>query len=65
MAGCVERMTRVERPRSQAAVWCQRLAVFCLPYLLIVILGHRFGGCSGADVDGHDDAVSHHYLAPL
>ncbi|MEP0943645.1 MAG: DUF1499 domain-containing protein [Rhizobiaceae bacterium] len=43
MAGYVERMTRVERPRSQAAVWCQRLAVFCLPYLLIVILGHRFG----------------------
>ena len=43
MAGYVERMTRVERTRSSAAVWCQRLAVFCLPYLLIVVLGHRFG----------------------
>ena len=43
MAGYVERMTRVERPRSKAAVWCQRLAVFCLPFLVVVILGHRFG----------------------
>ena len=43
MASYVERMSRVERPRSQAAFWSRRLAVFCVPYLLIVILGHRFG----------------------
>lgn len=43
MASYVKRMSRVERPRSQAAVWSRRLAVFCLPYLLIVVLGHRFG----------------------
>ena len=29
------------RPRSRAAAWCQRLAVFSIPYFVIVILGHR------------------------
>ncbi|MEE9315164.1 MAG: DUF1499 domain-containing protein [Rhizobiaceae bacterium] len=43
MAGYVERLSRVERHRSSAAQWCQRLAVFAVPYLLIVVLGHRFG----------------------
>ena len=43
MASYVERLTRVERQQSQAAVWSRRLAVFCVPYLLIVVLGHRFG----------------------
>ena len=43
MASYFERMSRVERPASRAAVWCQRLAGFCVPYLLIVIVGHRFG----------------------
>ena len=31
------------RRASRAALWCQRLAVFALPYLLFVVLGHRFG----------------------
>ena len=31
------------RRNSRAAIWCQRLAVFCVPYLLIVVLGHRSG----------------------
>ncbi|MEP1206663.1 MAG: DUF1499 domain-containing protein [Rhizobiaceae bacterium] len=43
MANYVERMSRVVRPQSRAAAWSRRLSVFCLPYLLIVVLGHRFG----------------------
>ncbi|MEE9375779.1 MAG: DUF1499 domain-containing protein [Rhizobiaceae bacterium] len=43
MASYIERLSRVERHRSTAAQWCQRLAVFTVPYLIIVILGHRFG----------------------
>ena len=43
MASYVERLLRVERHRSFAATWCQRLAVFAVPYLIIVVLGHRFG----------------------
>lgn len=43
MTNYVERLSRVERSQSVAAVWCLRLAVFCVPYLLIVILGHRIG----------------------
>lgn len=43
MTDYLERRATVERPRSLSAVWCQRLAVFCIPYLLIVVLGHRFG----------------------
>lgn len=43
MAGYVERLSRMPRQRSSAADWCQRLAVFSVPYLIIVILGHRFG----------------------
>ncbi|MEL6946029.1 MAG: DUF1499 domain-containing protein [Pseudomonadota bacterium] len=33
---------RIERPSSAAAAWCQTIAVFCLPFLAIVIVGHRF-----------------------
>ncbi len=43
MASYVARLIRVERHRSSAANWCQRLAGFAVPYLIIVILGHRFG----------------------
>lgn len=43
MAGYVERLSRTKREQSSAALMCQRLAVFCIPYFLIVILGHRFG----------------------
>ena len=43
MATYIERLSRFERTRSTAAVWCQRLAVFAVPYLIIVILGHRSG----------------------
>lgn len=31
------------RRSSRAAVWCQWLAFFCVPYLAIVVLGHRAG----------------------
>lgn len=43
MVSYVERLSRSPRRRSSAAQWCQRLAVFAVPYLTIVILGHRFG----------------------
>jgi len=43
MVSYIEIQSRVERPHSNAALWCQRLAVFCLPYLMIVIVGHRAG----------------------
>ncbi|EFL88911.1 hypothetical protein R2A130_1396 [Ahrensia sp. R2A130] len=33
---------------STAAAWCQRMAIFCVPYLAIVILGHRFGSIETA-----------------
>ncbi len=38
-----ERLARIERPRSTAATWCYRLALFCVPYMAIVVLGHRTG----------------------
>lgn len=31
------------RRSSRAALWCQRLAIFAVPYLVFVVLGHRFG----------------------
>ena len=43
MASLEQRLRRVERRRSAAALWSQRLAVFAVPYLAIVVLGHRFG----------------------
>lgn len=43
MSGYVERLVEHTRERSAAAFWCQRLAVFAIPYLGIVVLGHRFG----------------------
>ncbi|MEL6744364.1 MAG: DUF1499 domain-containing protein [Pseudomonadota bacterium] len=43
MASYTERLMRVERPASSAARWSQSLALFCLPFLAIVIVGHRFG----------------------
>lgn len=43
MTNHFERLSFSERHQSLAAIWCQRLAVFSLPYFLIVILGHRFG----------------------
>jgi len=38
-----ERFLTVERRKSMAAQWCWRLATFAVPYLLIVVVGHRFG----------------------
>ena len=32
-----------ERKRSRAAIWCQRFAVFLIPYFFLVILLYRFG----------------------
>ncbi|MEN0040316.1 MAG: DUF1499 domain-containing protein [Pseudomonadota bacterium] len=46
--GYIERFEFEARGVSNAAIWCQRLAVFCVPYLAIVILGHRFGGIETA-----------------
>lgn len=43
MASLEQRLMRVERRRSVAALWSRRLAVFAVPYLAIVVLGHRFG----------------------
>ncbi len=43
MSTTMERMARFRRRRSRSAIWCQRLASFALPFLLITILGHRFG----------------------
>ena len=43
MTNHFDRLSLSERPQSLAAMWCQRLAVFAVPYFLIVILGHRFG----------------------
>lgn len=33
-----------ERKRSVSAIWCQRLGIFLIPYFLMAILMHRFGG---------------------
>ena len=46
--GYIERFEVEARGVSTAAVWCQRLAVFCVPFLAIVILGHRFGSIETA-----------------
>ena len=43
MTDLFARLSDFERPRSTSAIWCQRLAVFAVPFLLITILGHRFG----------------------
>ncbi|MEM9732554.1 MAG: DUF1499 domain-containing protein [Pseudomonadota bacterium] len=43
MAGYVERLVEQTRETSRAAQWCQRLSVFSIPYISIVVLGHRFG----------------------
>lgn len=37
-----QRLATAYRRESPAAVWSERLASFSLPYLLIVVLGHRF-----------------------
>lgn len=37
-----QRLQRIQRGISEPARWCQRLALFCVPYLAIVVLGHRF-----------------------
>lgn len=41
MATITERLAKFERRRSSAAVWSQKLALFAVPYLAIVIIGHR------------------------
>ncbi len=38
-----ERLARIERPRSNAGVWCKRLSFFAIPYFVIVVLAHRTG----------------------
>ncbi len=43
MTTITERLAKFERRQSGAAIWCQKLAVFTLPYLIIVVLGHRSG----------------------
>ena len=46
--GYIERFAIEARGVSNAAIWCQRLAIFCVPYLAIVILGHRIGSIETA-----------------
>ena len=43
MPGYVERLSNLTRVRSASGEWCLRLAVFAVPYFLIVVLGHRTG----------------------
>lgn len=43
MTSYVSKFAQAERHRSSAAVWSQKLATFAAPFLLIIILGHRFG----------------------
>lgn len=43
MVSIAHRLESIERRKSPAAIVCERLALFCLPFLLIVVLGHRFG----------------------
>ncbi len=43
MTNYLDRLSHQERRTSFAGVWCERLAVFAVPYLAIVVLGHRFG----------------------
>lgn len=43
MASIDMRLQRIRRGTSEAARWCQRSAVFAVPYLAIVVIGHRLG----------------------
>ena len=43
MTTIIERLSRIERVPSRAAKWCEDLAAFCVPYIALTILGHRFG----------------------
>ena len=43
MTSIKERLRLIERPVSRAAAWSQALAVFAVPFFVIVIIGHRFG----------------------
>ena len=41
MTNYIQQLSRHERSPSLAAQWCQWLAVFSIPFLIIVVLGHR------------------------
>lgn len=42
MSTIAQRLSKAYRRESSAALWCERLASFALPYLVIVVIGHRF-----------------------
>jgi len=37
------RLEQLERQPSRAAWWCERLALFALPFLVMVVAGHKIG----------------------
>ncbi|MDD9910777.1 MAG: DUF1499 domain-containing protein [Ahrensia sp.] len=43
MTSIANRLERLERHPSRAAWWCQKLALFCLPFLAMVVIGHKIG----------------------
>ena len=43
MVSINQRLARYDRPVSRAGELCQQLAIFAVPYLAIVVAGHRFG----------------------
>ena len=43
MVSVAQRLAKLQRRRSKYAEWCQRLALFAIPYMAIAILGHRLG----------------------
>lgn len=43
MVSIANRLEQLERQPSRAAWWCERLALFALPFLVMVIGGHKIG----------------------
>ncbi len=43
MASIANRLGQLERQPSRAAWWCEKLALFALPFLVMVVAGHKIG----------------------
>lgn len=43
MASIARQLERIERQRSTAALVCERMALFSVPYFIFTVLGHRLG----------------------
>ncbi len=43
MASIANRLEQLERQPSRAAWWCEKLALFALPFLIMVAAGHKIG----------------------